>query len=119
MMSEDGLSPLLQDGTIAEGATVTSTGNVMLAGENIGVAMKDLYTIVMEGFANPILVVFYVLAMIAMGFHLIHGFQSAFQSIGLRNKKYSPAIIKIGYAFAVIVPLLFAIIPVYLFIMAA
>ena len=119
MMSEDGLSPLLQDGTIAEGATVTSTGNVMLAGENIGVAMKDLYTIVMEGFANPILVVFYVLAMIAMGFHLIHGFQSAFQSIGLRNKKYSLAIIKIGYAFAVIVPLLFAIIPVYLFIMAA
>ena len=119
MMSEDGMSPLLQDGTVVKGAMVTQTGDVMLAGENIGIAMKDLYTIVMEGFSNPILVVFYVVAMVAMGFHLIHGFQSAFQSIGLRNKKYSPIITKVGYAFAIIVPLLFAIIPVYLFIMAA
>lgn len=118
MMSEDGTAPLLKDGTAVPNGEIVD-GMIMQAGENLGPAMGDLYTIVMEGFANPILVVFYVLAMAAMGFHLIHGFQSAFQSIGLRNKKYSPIITKAGYAFAILVPLLFAIIPVYLFIMAA
>lgn len=118
MMSEDGSSPLLQDGTAVKGGEITTEGSITLAGETVGTAMRDLYTIVMEGFTNPILVVFYVLAMAALGFHLFHGFQSAFQSIGLRNKKYTPIIKKAGYAFAVIVPSLFAIIPIYLFIVA-
>ena len=117
MFSEDGSAPLLQDGTAVQGGEIVN-GEVMANGESMGVAMNDLYTIVLESFQNPILVAFYVLGMVAIAFHLVHGFQSGFQSLGLRNKKYSPLIIKVGYAFAVIVPLLFAIIPVYMFIMA-
>ena len=112
---EDNLTPLLNDGTLVKGGEIIN-GEVVANGEVIGTAMKDLYTIVLDGFQNPILVAFYVLGMIAIAFHLVHGFQSGFQSLGLRNKKYSPMITKVGFAFAIIVPALFAIIPIYMFI---
>lgn len=83
---------------------------------------KDLYQVVMD-FFNPsvnstafVPLLVYVLAMLALAYHLMHGFQSAFQSLGLRHKKYTPIIEKVGYAFAIIVPMAFASIPVYLFL---
>jgi succinate dehydrogenase / fumarate reductase cytochrome b subunit len=51
--------------------------------------------------------------MAVLGFHLWHGFQSAFQSLGINNR-FTPAIQLFGKAFSVLVPLLFAIIPVYI-----
>jgi succinate dehydrogenase / fumarate reductase cytochrome b subunit len=56
---------------------------------------------------------FYVLSMVVLGFHLWHGFQSAFQSLGV-NGKFTPAIKLFGKAFSVIVSILFAIIPIYI-----
>ncbi|WP_338408878.1 succinate dehydrogenase cytochrome b subunit [uncultured Flavobacterium sp.] len=56
----------------------------------------------------------YVLAMIALGFHLWHGFASAFQSLGLNNPKFNAGIKFFGKAFSVIVSVLFAIIPLYI-----
>ena len=56
---------------------------------------------------------FYVLSMAFLGFHLWHGFQSAFQSLGV-NGKFTPAIKIFGKAFSVIVAVLFAIIPIYI-----
>jgi succinate dehydrogenase / fumarate reductase cytochrome b subunit len=58
---------------------------------------------------------FYVVAMIFLGIHLNHGFQSAFRSIGLSNPKYIPLIKKIGWFFSVIIPTAFAAIPLYFF----
>jgi succinate dehydrogenase / fumarate reductase, cytochrome b subunit len=58
--------------------------------------------------------IFYVISMIVLGFHLFHGFQSAFQSLGANNPKYTPFIKLFGKGFAIIVPLLFAIIPIYI-----
>ena len=51
--------------------------------------------------------------MAILGFHLWHGFQSAFQSLGV-NGKFTPAIKSFGKAFSVIVAVLFAIIPIYI-----
>ena len=83
---------------------------------------KDLYQVVMD-FFNPsvnstafVPLLVYVIAMLALAYHLMHGFQSAFQSLGLRHKKYTPIIEKVSYAFAIIVPMAFASIPVYLFL---
>lgn len=56
---------------------------------------------------------FYVLSMGVLGFHLWHGFQSAFQSLGV-NGKFTPAIKAFGKGFSVIVSILFAIIPIYI-----
>jgi succinate dehydrogenase / fumarate reductase cytochrome b subunit len=60
-------------------------------------------------------VLFYVISMIVLAYHLLHGFQSAFQSLGFNHPKYTPFIKKLGAAFAILVPLLFAIIPVIIF----
>jgi succinate dehydrogenase / fumarate reductase cytochrome b subunit len=61
-------------------------------------------------------VIFYTLSMLVLGFHLWHGFSSAFQSLGVNHSSYTPLIKKAGYGFAVLVPALFAIIPILIFI---
>jgi len=81
---------------------------------------KDLYKITVDFFKNKensmglIATILYVLSMIVLGFHLYHGFGSAFQSLGANNPKYNGLIRNFGYGFAIIVPLLFAVIPVYI-----
>uniref|UniRef100_UPI00404A15D8 succinate dehydrogenase cytochrome b subunit n=1 Tax=Flavobacterium sp. TaxID=239 RepID=UPI00404A15D8 len=79
---------------------------------------KDLHKLTFAFFKDPktglIATLGYVLAMIVLAFHLVHGFGSAFQSLGLNNPKYNPTIKFLGNAFAIIVPLLFAIVPLYI-----
>ncbi len=74
---------------------------------------KDLYVEVWESFKQPWIVLIYVLSMLALSFHLLHGFQSAFQTLGVNHPSYSPIIQFIGRAFAILVPLGFAAIPLY------
>lgn len=62
---------------------------------------------------DPIRVTLYVLAFVFLALHLLHGFQSAFQSVGFNHKSYTPAIKKLSTAFAIVVPLAFIIIAVY------
>lgn len=81
-----------------------------------GVTMHDLYTEVAAVYTNIAFVIFYIVAMAAVGFHLWHGFQSAFQTLGLNHKKYSPFIQTVGKIYAVVVPLLFAIIPLLMYL---
>ena len=78
-----------------------------------GEQVKNLYAIVTEAFSNPIYSIFYVICMIVLAFHLWHGFQSAFQTLGLNHKKYTPFIQGLGKAYSVVVPLGFAIIPLF------
>lgn len=87
----------------------------MVASENLGHDVKDLYFRVAEAFKNPLLVGAYVLGQIILAFHLWHGFGSAFITLGLNNKKYSPIINLVGKLFSVLVPLGFAIIPLVRF----
>ncbi|MTG97536.1 MULTISPECIES: succinate dehydrogenase cytochrome b subunit [Myroides] len=80
---------------------------------------KDLHKITIEFFKDPSYGIFYtigyVLAMIVLGFHLSHGFASAFQSLGINNPRYNGVVKGIGYLFAYLVPALFAIIPLYIY----
>jgi succinate dehydrogenase / fumarate reductase, cytochrome b subunit len=88
------------------------------ANVKMGEGYKDLHKITVAFFKNPkfglIATLLYVLAMFVLAFHLLHGFQSAFQSLGLNNPKYTSIIKGFGKGFAILVPLLFAIIPVYI-----
>lgn len=77
---------------------------------------KDLFTVTNAAFQQLWYVALYVFAMTALGFHLAHGFQSAFQSMGWNHPSYTPLIKKVGMAFSIIVPAAFAIIPVWMFI---
>jgi succinate dehydrogenase / fumarate reductase, cytochrome b subunit len=77
---------------------------------------RDLHEVVMQYFTMPWAVALYVISMIAIGFHLWHGFSSAFQSLGANHPGYMPLIRNAGKAFSVLVPLLFALIPVYIYL---
>jgi succinate dehydrogenase / fumarate reductase cytochrome b subunit len=77
--------------------------------------VTDLYGVVALWFKVDWYVALYVVCMAALGFHLWHGFASAFQSLGLNHPKYNPIINFVGKAFAVIVPALFALIPIVMF----
>ena len=94
-------------------------------GEVLFVGFKDLYKLTYAFFKSDaklfgaipkeglLFVIFYVLSMIGLGFHLWHGFQSGFQSLGA-NGKFTPAIKMFGKVFSVLVPVLFALIPIYI-----
>ncbi len=80
-----------------------------------GEAIKDLYARVNMAFKELWIVISYLIGLVALGFHLSHGFSSAFQTLGLRHKKYTPLINGLGLAYSILVPLAFAIIPLYIY----
>ena len=67
-------------------------------------------------FHDPIRTGIYIVAFVFLSLHLLHGFQSAFQSVGFRHNKYTPVIQKSGNLYAIAVPLGFIIIAVFHFI---
>ncbi|TVR75887.1 MAG: succinate dehydrogenase [Saprospirales bacterium] len=78
-------------------------------------AVKDLYARVDAAFNEWWIVAIYMLGLLALAFHLWHGFQSAFQTLGLNHKKYTPLIDNLGKIYSVLIPIGFAIIPLYFF----
>jgi len=66
-------------------------------------------------FQNPLRVGAYVISFVLLALHLLHGFQSSFQSMGINNK-FTPSIKKITNAYAIIIPLGFIFIAIYHFI---
>jgi succinate dehydrogenase / fumarate reductase, cytochrome b subunit len=81
-----------------------------------GEEVKDLYAVVDLAYASAWYVVLYVVSMMVLAFHLWHGFASAFQTLGLNHAKYNPIIKFVGQAFAIVVPALFALIPIWMFL---
>jgi succinate dehydrogenase / fumarate reductase cytochrome b subunit len=81
-----------------------------------GEEYKNLYAVVDSAYANIWFVILYVVSMALLAFHLFHGFGSAFQTLGWTHVKYNPIIKVLGVAFAIIVPALFALIPVYIYL---
>lgn len=81
-----------------------------------GIAVKDLYHQVSVTFSKPIFVGIYIIGLITLSFHLWHGFQSAFQTLGINHKQYTPLIRTIGKMYSIIIPLGFAIIPIYMYL---
>jgi succinate dehydrogenase / fumarate reductase cytochrome b subunit len=77
-----------------------------------GVEYHNLYGEMQLIFENPLVVILYVLACGSLAYHLAHGFQSAFKTIGVHNKRYHTLISCIGYGFAIIIPLTFAMMPI-------
>jgi succinate dehydrogenase / fumarate reductase cytochrome b subunit len=80
-----------------------------------GVAMRDLYRLTIEVFGKLLYVIGYVVAMGLMGFHLRHGFWSAFQSLGVNHPRWTPVIYGLAFIFAVVMAFGFLILPVILY----
>lgn len=71
------------------------------------------FTELRHKFVDPIRVGLYVLSFVFLALHLLHGFQSAFQSVGFSHKKYTPLIKKLGNIYAILVPAGFIFIALY------
>ncbi len=76
---------------------------------------ENLYAVMQTTFTMLWVVVVYTLAMISLAYHLLHGFQSAFQTLGLNHKKYTPLIKNIGIGFSIIIPFIFALMPILMY----
>lgn len=80
--------------------------------QTMGNGELDLYGMMREEFQNPVIVAFYIFGCISLAWHLVHGFYSAFQTLGVTTNKYKGMINGIGIAFSVIVSAIFALMPV-------
>lgn len=81
-----------------------------------GVEMHDLGQLVIDRFSLIGVDIFYLVALLGLGFHLHHGFQSAFQTIGLNHPVYTPIVKGLGLLYTVLVTLGFMAIPVVIYI---
>lgn len=77
---------------------------------------EDLYAVMKETFKNLGIVILYVLSMVSLAYHLLHGFASTFQTLGWNHKKYTPVIKAIGVWFSILIPLIFAAMPIWIYL---
>ena len=77
---------------------------------------ETLFGEMKEVFESPLLVIIYVLGVISLGYHLLHGFQSAFQTLGLNHPKYTPIIKAFGFWFSIIISVVFASMPISIYL---
>jgi succinate dehydrogenase / fumarate reductase cytochrome b subunit len=71
------------------------------------------YDMVSTAFSDPAMSIFYIIAVAFLGFHLKHGFQSGFQTLGLVNNRYKWLIDSVAVFFWLVIPLAFAVMPAY------
>lgn len=76
---------------------------------------RDLYALIVAQFKTTFGLVTYLIGLVALFYHLTHGFESAFQTLGWDHKKYTPIIKFFSWAYAIIVPLGFATMPIYFY----
>jgi succinate dehydrogenase / fumarate reductase cytochrome b subunit len=80
-----------------------------------GVLYHDFATEIVDKFKMLPFVVFYIAAFIFLGFHLVHGFQSAFKTYGLDNRRFTPVIQALAIVYSVIVVGGYTMIPLMIY----
>jgi succinate dehydrogenase / fumarate reductase, cytochrome b subunit len=84
-----------------------------------GVVMRDLHRLVVEVFSNEVYVIGYVAVMVLLGFHLRHGFWSAFQSLGAYHPKLTPFLYGFGAIAAALLAIGFLFLPIWIYLTGA
>lgn len=80
-----------------------------------GKVVHDLGALVLLKFKLTGYAIFYSLSILFLGFHLHHGFQSAFQTLGINHKTYTPFIKSVGVIYSILITAGFISIPVYIY----
>jgi succinate dehydrogenase / fumarate reductase cytochrome b subunit len=81
-----------------------------------GKMIPNLYALVAYWFSKTWYVSFYVFTMIAASFHLWHGIPSLFQTLGINHSKYNFGLMMVGKSMAILIPGIFALIPLMMYI---
>jgi succinate dehydrogenase / fumarate reductase cytochrome b subunit len=82
----------------------TMQGDYRLAGIPVvkaGAEVPDVHEMVVLGFQHPLVSLFYILAVGLLSFHLLHGIDSLFQTLGLRSGRWSAGLRKLAVVFCV------------------
>jgi succinate dehydrogenase / fumarate reductase cytochrome b subunit len=79
----------------------------------LGYLGATMYDAAVMKFSHTWWSIIYIVAMILLAFHLVHAFQSGFQTLGLRHTKYTPFIKGFGVVFSILICAAFALIPFY------
>ncbi|QRR02671.1 succinate dehydrogenase cytochrome b subunit [Dyadobacter sandarakinus] len=90
---------------------IPNRSNQFATGEEL-----NLYQMMLSTFKNEWVVLIYVLGCASLFWHLLHGFKSAFQTLGLHHIKYNGFISFLGTAFSVVVSILFALMPIAIYL---
>lgn len=77
---------------------------------------ENLYALMLIVFKEPIFILVYLLGVFSLAFHLLHGFPSAFQTMGWNHPKYNPLIVKVGAVFSIGISIIFALMPISIFL---
>jgi len=72
----------------------------------------DLYQQMKEVFTNPLLFTLYMIGLVSLLFHLLQGFQSAFQTFGINHRRWTPIVKGIGVFYSFAICILFAFMPI-------
>lgn len=80
-----------------------------------GKHMEDMGLLVVELFQSGGYVVFYTLALLFLGFHLHHAFQSALQSLGLNHSRYTPFFKGLSTLIAIALTIGYICIPIFIY----
>jgi succinate dehydrogenase / fumarate reductase cytochrome b subunit len=78
--------------------------------------LHNVFALMQVTFSELWVVIVYVFACFSLCWHLIHGFQSAFRTVGVSNPKYLALIRNTGIAYSVIISLAFAMMPVSMYL---
>ena len=81
-----------------------------------GKEIANQYADIIRVFQSPLVDILYILGCASLLYHLLHGFQSAFRTLGVPNGKYIDIIRVVGYIFAVVVSIAFAMMPVSVYL---
>lgn len=72
----------------------------------------DTYQMVINGFKDPIVSIFYIIAVILLGVHVSHALQSMFQTLGLNGPRFTPFIIKFSIVYGTLIAIAYSSIPI-------
>lgn len=90
------------------------SGSIVLPGTEK--ELHDVYRLMQVTFSQAWVVIVYVLACFSLAWHLIHGFQSAFRTMGLSSSRWIPVVKTTGIVYAVIICTAFAMMPVSMYL---
>ena len=89
--------------------TATLGGYANQEAHNLYKAMQDIFQ------NNLLVVIVYVFGVASLFWHLLHGFQSAFQTFGINHKRYTPIIKGLGVFYSFVICALFALMPISIY----
>lgn len=95
----------------------TGTGlDETVVGPGAEIKVHNVFALMQKTFSEPWVVIVYVLACISLCWHLIHGFQSAFRTVGVSNPRYLALINTTGIAYSVFISVVFAMMPISMYL---